>query len=124
MTLTKIKTLMAAAMAATILVPMAPAMTDERLKVQLTESVWCGGTKLEPGAYTISMLPMSSDQPVLSVTSAGGLTVLTPAMRAKHNTRSDKTEVVLRREGSETRLSEIRFGGHFYSYELFPLVAR
>lgn len=123
MTYSQLKQLtMAAAVAITMWTAPAQAMSDERLKVRLTEAAWCGETLLEAGEYTIRTLEMTGDQPVLQISQENnGATILVPAMRVKQTTRGNNAEIVIRRDSDAVRLSVVRFVGREYAYEIFPL---
>lgn len=118
MTLTKIKTLMAAAVATLLLSSTSFAMTNEQLKVQTTETVRVGESVLPAGSYTIRVVDSAGPQPVLAVTNADGATILVPVMRGKVLDRAARPEVQLRRDGTESRLTAVQFAGAEYGYEV------
>ena len=118
MTLTKVKTLMAATLATLLLSSTSFALSNEQLKVQTTESMRIGETLLPAGSYTIRMLDSAGPQPVLSITQADGSSILVPVMRGKLAGRTDRPEVHLRREGSESRLVAVQFAGYDHGYEV------
>lgn len=116
MTLTKIKTLMATAVATLLLSSTSFAVTNEQLKVQTTQTVRVGESVLPAGSYTIRMLDSVGPQPVLAVTDADGATILVPVMRSRLASPAERPEVQLRREGTESRLTAVQFAGAEHGY--------
>lgn len=92
----------------------------DQVKVTFAEPVRAGEVLLAPGDYSIRLLPVPNDSPVLIFENGQGEKVFVSASRATlpAGRVASQTELHLTREGDELRLLAIEVAGRPYFYQV------